>query len=111
MNLILAIIWLLLTIGFFGWKTFTGNEGWQVGPAGNSISAGWLTLVLCIYNLVRWYSQRANRQESKEQFLARGRHVPHAREPVGDPDPNFDFTSDKPAAPRPNSTDQPPSNN
>lgn len=111
-NLILAIIWLLLTIGIFGWPyIFPGQEGWRIPLGGDKYSVGWLTLVLCIYNLARWYSARAYRQEKKDEFLAQARHVHHSREPVGDPDPNFDFTSDKPPAPHQNIKDQPPSNN
>jgi hypothetical protein len=113
MNLILAIIWLLLTLGVFGWRFFTGQEAWMIKFPGSetSLSVGWLTLALCLYNLARWYSTRAYRKELREQQLAQARRHYHSRQPVGEPDPTFDFTSAPKPPPSRNITDQPPSNN
>ncbi len=114
MNLVLAIVWFLLGVVLLGWELITGNPVMRVPALGN-ISAGWLALPMCLYNLARWSSERAARraQEASAQALAR-RHRFHSqdREPGGDIDPTFDFTADPPRPPqRPNITDQPPSAN
>ena len=113
MNLILAVVWFCLGVGVLAWEFSTGESYFRIHALGN-ISAGWLAFPMCLYNLARWYSERAYRRDLQAIFLAKDRRFHrqhHDREPGSDIDPTFDFTSDPPQPRSPNITDQPPSKN
>lgn len=60
-------------------------------------SAGWLLLLLALYNLARWWAGRSARHA--EQALAQARRPREARpRPAREPDTAFDFT--EPADPQ-----------
>ncbi len=111
MNLMLAIVWLFLAVGVFGWEFLTGQPGPRMW---GNLSFGWLGLLLCLYNLARWWGEKTYRREQQALREAQDRRYWETRrkfEPGGDIDPNFDFTAEPPPPPRTNITDQPPSPN
>ncbi len=118
MNLILAVVWFALGVGVLGWEFYTGKRSYRLEFLGG-ISPAWLAFPMCLYNLVRWYSERACRRSQEALQLSQAHRsrldrerISREREPGGEIDPTFDFTSDKPQPPtRPNITDQPPSMN
>jgi hypothetical protein len=95
LNLVLCIVWLALGAGLllYGWLNPKAPR-WDL--FGTGISAGWLALVLALYNLARWWgirsavAQRRRAQEAEKQrrqAMARPKLPPPA-----EPDPNFRFT-------------------
>jgi hypothetical protein len=96
MNLILGILWLGIAIAIFAHDYSTGEVRWRI--VGLNISLGWVVLLLAAYNFVRWYGQRAMREDQEAIRLAheaRHRHVPRREREPREPDPTFDF-GDKP---------------
>jgi hypothetical protein len=99
MHLIFALIWLAVSLALFA-LPLLHPRGMAVtlGPTG--VSAGWIALLLCLYNLVRWWSARAhaaNRRALREDFHRRRPQAsPDQAEPYRPPDPNFDFTEQPP---------------
>jgi hypothetical protein len=61
------------------------------------INAGWLALLLALYNLWRWWLIRVGQTRRREWAEAQRRrhHEDYERRPVQEPDPTFDF-SDRP---------------
>ena len=104
-NLILALVWLVLALVLFAWP-------WLGLPAFRFTGACWLFLVLCTYNLVRWWAgrwSRLNRSSINQQDRPRRYH------PEGPPDPNFDFSDQlfpkkSEAITRPENRKHPPTN-
>lgn len=111
MNLILAFFWMALAIALVIYERTSGDTRFTI--RGTNISFTWLLVLLAVYNLFRWWGirsyqaeQRALRNAEANRERLRDQH----REPIGNPDPNFNFT-DEPPAPNRNVTDQPPSKN
>ncbi len=98
-KLLVAVFWLLVggSLIFWQWiqpgKTFLtlGNTG---------ISAGWLAILLALYNFIRWWSGRsylAQRRAWEEAEARRFSHRHHReRQAAQEPNPLFDF-SDNPS--------------
>ena len=88
-HLALAGFWFLLGMGLL---LEYPNE---VLIRGTSVSVGWVSLLISVYNLVRWYSKRANAQAQRtyEEDRRRRSRVESPRREVSppEPDPNFDF--------------------
>ncbi|MFM7149517.1 MAG: hypothetical protein ACKO23_06710 [Gemmataceae bacterium] len=59
MNLFLGLFWLAFSVAIFVYESGTGRRPLTV--AGMNLSAGWLFLMLAAWNLVRWYSSQAQR--------------------------------------------------
>lgn len=113
MNLFFGLFWLVAAIGLFGYEFATGTVPWRI--RGLNVSSAWLLVLLTGWNLARWYSSLAGREDDDALRIvheARLRQARHHERPI-EPDPNFDF-SDRPAPPptgfRPPG-DAPPSNN
>ena len=115
MNLFLALFWLVCAAVLLAYEHFIGGGRFRIRIGGESFSAAWLMLVLAVYNMVRWWSSRAHREEQRKLEIARAerewrqRHRPAT--PSGPPDPNFNFSDEPPPQPNRGITDQPPSNN
>jgi heme exporter protein D len=115
MNLFLALFWLVCAAVLLAYEHFLGGAGFYLPVGKYRFSAVWLMLGLTLYNLVRWWLQRAHRAEQRAQEIARARQDWERRrrpsEPLAPPDPNFNFT-DEPSPPADRGvTDQPPSKN
>jgi hypothetical protein len=89
-NLFFALIWLVLGVGILVWDWLHPDAP----PSSFRGSAGWLALVLCLFNLVRWYTTRAGRL-TREAYQRSLRPVRRSA-PDRAPDPDFDFTDSPP---------------
>jgi hypothetical protein len=91
LNLFMAVVWLALGAGLLLWQYAHPDEpGMTI--FGSRYSVGWFALVLCLYNLARWWSGRRSRVYSQALHENRSRRHSH-RSPRPDqpPDPNFIF--------------------
>jgi hypothetical protein len=89
-NLVLAFVWLAVGLGILLWPWLDPEA--KVGRVDPTL--GWVALILCCYNLARWWVSRAaarERQAMREQ-LARCQSTETEARPERPPDPNFDFT-------------------
>jgi hypothetical protein len=114
MNLFLALFWLMCAAVLLAYQQFLGGQGFRIRWGGINLPAEWLMLALALYNVVRWWSNRAYREELRRVEIARARSEwerrRHHSQPAEPPDPNFNFTDEQPPTNR-GVTDQPPSNN
>ena len=80
-HLILAGLWVFLAVLFLA-------RPWLGLPPLRFTGAGWLCLVLALYNFVRWWARRLSQTNRPQHRL------PPRRERDDDrpPDPNFDFS-------------------
>jgi hypothetical protein len=103
LNLVLALMWLAAGVGLLGMYYLTDDPRWRVTIGGGDWSLGWLALLLCVWNLVRWYAVRADRmrRQSLEELRAGRRYPARRPEPIGEPDPAFNFSDDPPPPPPP----------
>src|SRR5438128_1563391 len=111
MNLFLALLWLLGGVVLFAYEWFTGDHRFRL--RGFDVSWAWLFLALFLYNMVRWWSSRSQQAGQRALQLAQAKRqreqiLRERREPVGEPDPAFNFTDQPPPPPNRNFTDRPP---
>jgi hypothetical protein len=104
LNLVLALLWLLLGVGLL--VTYHNTEGEQ---SRTYVLGLVFSFVMTAWNLLRWYMIRRAYQQRRAALLetdalARRDRVQRT-EPLREPDPTFDFTSDPPPVRR---TDEPP---
>ncbi len=108
MNLILAVVWFVVGVGWLATNSAKADllpvirlgDGVQFSPA-------WLALMLCGYNVIRWWLRpRRQAQNSLAAALEerRRRHSLESR-PKQPTDPLFNFTE---GTPGPDPTDLPP---
>lgn len=104
-NLFLAFCWLAIGGGLLYWHEKMGQSAFRIPIGDDSISSGWVALLLALYNLVRFWSIRAaNHRRSKQHDEAHlGQRMERlkdnkTRETPIEPDPNFNF-NDPAAAP------------
>jgi hypothetical protein len=97
-SLIAAIFWFLFGVGWTATAWATGDRLPVIHLAGMEFSPAWVALLLCGYNLVRWWLRPRRRQpDALEANLEARRRMHRAEErPQGPPDPNFNF-ADQPA--------------
>jgi hypothetical protein len=98
-HLLLAVFWLFLGAMLLLVPRFY-PEAPDLTIRGIDISAGWVAVVLALYNVVRWWALLASaRGRARNDAGARrpmGRHpTPHHR-PGQEPNPAFDFTKPPP---------------
>jgi hypothetical protein len=95
-NLFLAVFWLVLGASLFIWRWLSPDATqFRFEPFG--VSAGWVALLLAVYNLLRWTFYYAARTRSPQ--LSSTRLPPRRSTPTSslrEPDPAFDFTSGSP---------------
>jgi hypothetical protein len=97
---ILAIVWLVVGVGWIVYDASTGNPA--ISIPGLGFSPGWVCVLLSLYNFVRWWGRRQSRAHREAEYHARleshyRRHPPPVRlEPS---DPNFDFSDKAPQQP------------
>ena len=105
MNLIMAVVWCTVAVGWWATTAAKGDVLPVVHFGGVQFSPAWLALLLCLYNIVRWwlrprrgdlYSLSAALQERRRRHSLEAK----PREPS---DPQFNFTDRPPDAP-PNGT-------
>ena len=101
-NLALAFIWGLLGVALIAYHATTGDERWRIWFLGN-ISAGWAMLLICVYNVARWWSMRTLLAAKRAEIIARARrereHHAGPRPEYGEPNPEFMF-GDEPPPPK-----------
>src|SRR5262245_59601918 len=98
MNLYLAfvIFWLGLGIAMLVWHSIDLTAPFS-NLFGSHISAGWLALIMALYNLLPWWSAHSlqkERRRMEDAWLQRQRE--EARRPEREPDPTFDFSKPPP---------------
>jgi hypothetical protein len=97
LNLLLAVVWLVVAGVCFA-ISWSDPKGRALGIT--DFSVGWVALILCAYNLLRWWAERssaANRRSLREvSARRRSRDAENQAGTKPTPDPNFDFT-DRPA--------------
>jgi hypothetical protein len=98
-SLIAAIFWFLLGVGWLAASWTVGDLLPPIRLGGLEIPPASVALLLCGYNLVRWWLRpRKRSQDSLEATLEARRRLHRSEErPHGPPDPTFNFT-DQPAA-------------
>ncbi len=94
-NLILGSFWCLGACGVFAVQALRPefNRYLLIQPFGQTMSIGWLMLVLALFNFVRWYAQRkmhAERRARRELEVASERDR-RALTANRQPDPTFVF--------------------
>jgi hypothetical protein len=101
-NLVLAFAWGVFGVILLVYDATTGDPRGRIQTLGN-ISWGWAALLLCLYNLARWWTTRAGLAARKAEWLAQVRraHVdsPRQRTEYGEPNPDFMF-GDEPPPPK-----------
>ncbi|MSR32086.1 MAG: hypothetical protein EXR99_11320 [Gemmataceae bacterium] len=99
MNYLLAVLWLLIGAGLFLYPMFTNDQRMLIRLGeGTKFNAGWLALLLALWNGVRiWsrFSQEALAQKQREVMVEREKR--HQEEPpVTNPQFRFDKPEDQP---------------
>ena|SRR6516225_8409895 len=102
LNLFMAIFWLILGLGLVIYHALNPQQG-NFRIIGTDLSAGWLIVVLAIWNVLRWWSARAadkDRQfEEDAAFQRQRKHYDQLsqREPEKEiVNPEFDFSKPLP---------------
>ena len=97
-NLILAFVWAVAGFGLLIYHARTNDPHWRIHIIDGDLSMGWAALVLCGYNLVRFYAHRlalADRRAREEMQLRRAEMLARKPRPeYGEPNPDFNFTNE-----------------
>ncbi len=107
MNLILAVVWFVVGVGWLA-TTWTKPDALPVIHFGDlQFSPAWLALMLCGYNVVRWWLRPRRQAENSLAAALEARRRRHSLEgrPERPIDPTFNFSEGTPES-RP--TDLPP---
>jgi hypothetical protein len=100
-RLILAAVWLVLGIALLAGPWLSGDPAARPPFGESATTAGWVALLLALYNLVRWWSARSYARQRRAEQEAADRQAAQLRarrpaEPMPEPDPNFNFTETPP---------------
>ena len=110
-NLILAFIWAVVGVGLIVYHATTNDQWGRIHLIDGNFSMGWAALVLCAYNLVRYWARRmmlAHRRLQDEMRFRRAEMLAKKPRPqYGDPNPDFMFT-DEPPPPKDDRTQEKP---
>jgi hypothetical protein len=92
----MASFWLVVTVGAFV-LTWAEPELRFLRLAGTGVNVGWLALVFCVYNCLRWQSSRlvARRKRHWAEVSERSSRSRREHREDAEPNPAFDF-SDRP---------------
>jgi hypothetical protein len=89
-NLLAAIVWFVAGTGMLVLSWLHPEKApWTI--RGTDLSAGWLGIVLAVYNLARYFSIRASRRPDGEATLRQRRPRSPSEGSSREPDPNFQF--------------------
>ena len=111
LNLIMAVVWFVVGVGLLVVTYTMGDAALPFRVRFLPISPGWLALLLCVYNVVRWWSHPRRRPDPLAAALEVRRRMHRDRDnPPPAPDPTFNFT-DAPPDPDSPRTGPPPSAN
>ena len=88
MHLFLAACWLLVAGTFLAAPLLVPPGSPLQFDGATRVPAAGFALLLCAYNVTRWYLARARRRAVQAE-RARPRHAPQRDEP---PNPDFDFS-------------------
>jgi hypothetical protein len=100
MNLILAVVWFVVGVGWLATTWTQGDALPVIHLGGIQFSPAWLALLLCGYNVIRWWLRpRRHAQNSLAAALEarRRRHSLEGR-PKQPTDPVFNFTEEPPGS-------------
>ena len=103
LNLVLALMCLAASVVLLGLYYLTDDPRWHITVGVGDWPLGWLLLLFCAWNFVRWYAVRADRmrRQAREDLRAERRYPTRRAEPVREPDPTFNFSDDPPPPPPP----------
>ena len=89
LNLILALFWLIVSIGLFLYPVLH-PEGARLEILRTGIPFAWMTTFLCGYNLLRWWLIRVKKREREVMDRISDRTRPRGEER----NPDFDFSDE-----------------
>lgn len=100
LNLLMAVVWFVVGVGLLVVTYTMGDDALPFRVRFLPISPGWLALLLCVYNVVRWWSRPRRRRDPVAAALEARRRMHREREnPPPAPDPTFNFTDAPPPDP------------
>jgi hypothetical protein len=92
LNLILCVMWLIIGVGLLSYRQLHPEISGT--PTENvALWGGIIGILLCLYNLVRWWSSRALARHRAEP---KPRREPRPRSATLEYNPEFDFTRNGP---------------
>jgi hypothetical protein len=101
-SLVMAFFWGVLGVVLIVYHATSSDPRGRI-PLFGDISMGWAGLLLSLYNVLRWWSQRVMLAQKKAEWLARTRREDLAerrrRVEYGEPNPDFMF-GDEPPPPK-----------
>ena len=106
LNLVMAGLWFVIGVGLLVVSATLGDDALPFRVRFLPISPGWLALLLCVYNLARWWSRRRPRPDPLAAALEERRRL-HRDRDRPPPDPTFDFSNAPPPRPDPPRTEPP----
>jgi hypothetical protein len=109
MNLILAVVWFVVGVGWLATTWTKGDVLPVIHLGGVSFSPAYLALLLCGYNVIRWWLRPRRQAQNSLAAVLEARRRQHSLEarPKQPIDPTFNFT-EGPSGPESQSIDPPP---
>jgi hypothetical protein len=103
LNLILAVVWFVVGVSWWATTAAKGDVLPVIPFGGVSFSPAWLALMLCGYNLIRWWLRPRRQTENSLAASLEARRRRHSLEskPKVPTDPHFNFTETPPDSPGP----------
>jgi hypothetical protein len=101
MNLILAVVWFAVGVGWLA-ATWTNPDALPVIHLGGAkFSPAWLALLLCGYDVIRWWMRPRRQSENSLAAALEARRRRHSLEgrPKQPTDPTFNFTEGPESSP------------
>lgn len=112
LNLILAVFWLCLSVGIFVFQSLVPVDDRRSLllmvqlPGSPPFSAGWIALLLAVYNVFRWWLRRAYRDQlqsvhdAEADWKRRRRQILRQERREEEHNPELDFRNPPPEGPR-----------
>jgi hypothetical protein len=119
MNLFLALFWFVLGMAIFVYQWMTGEDRLVIGAMGDrsirlaipqlgGLSVGWLMMMICLFNVARWWLLLAAKRERQARFIP---DPPVRRRSEPNPGDSPSAISSSVPPQRPNRPPEPPSPN
>ena len=80
LNLLMAVVWFVVGVGLLVVTWTMGDDALPFRVRFLPISPGWLALLLCVYNVVRWWSRPRPRRDPLAAALEARRRMHRERE-------------------------------